>query len=109
MNTEWKAKATAEIRALLSKHSASNTDALHTRLASIPLAAWEDELPALDAVIRETLRLVMGGIVLRRSLAPGELAVGAETLAPGEFLAYPLADVHLDPAIYPDPLRFDLG
>ncbi|KAJ7709077.1 cytochrome P450 [Mycena olivaceomarginata] len=109
MNTEWKAKATAEIRALLSKHSASNTDALHTRLASIPLAAWEDELPALDAVIRETLRLVMGGVVLRRSLAPGELAVGAETLAPGDFLAYPLADVHLDPAIYPDPLRFDLG
>ncbi|KAJ7367612.1 cytochrome P450 [Mycena albidolilacea] len=74
-----------------------------------PLAAWEDELLALDAVIRAMLRLVTDGVVLRRSLAPGELAVGAETLAPGEFLAYPLVDVHLDPAIYPDPLRFDPG
>ncbi|KAJ7081264.1 cytochrome P450 [Mycena epipterygia] len=109
MDAEWKAKATAEICALLGKYSASNTDALHTRLASIPLAAWEDELPALDAVIRETLRLVMGGVALRRNIVPGELAVGAETLAPGEFLAYALADVHLDPAIYPDPLRFDPG
>ncbi|KAJ7790688.1 hypothetical protein B0H14DRAFT_3875577 [Mycena olivaceomarginata] len=92
MNTEWKAKATAEIRALLSKHSASNTDALHTRLASIPLAAWEDELP------RSTL-----------SLAQRRTGGGCRDPGAGDFLAYPLADVHLDPAIYPDPLRFDLG
>ncbi|KAJ7137456.1 cytochrome P450 [Mycena crocata] len=106
MTPEWKEKSTAEIQALLAKHSASN-EPLHTRLGSIPIAAWEEELPALDAVLRETLRLVMGGVALRRNLAPSGLAVGKETLARGEFLAYPLADVHLDPSIYPDPLKFD--
>ncbi|KAJ7181463.1 cytochrome P450 [Mycena crocata] len=110
----WKAKATAEIHALIAKHSSSlnATDALHTRLASIPVAAWEDELPVLDAVLRETLRLVMGGVALRRNIAPEgnlDLEVGEERLARGEFLAYCLADVHLNPEIYPEPLRFDPG
>ncbi|KAJ7131552.1 cytochrome P450 [Mycena crocata] len=108
-NPEWKAKATAEIRALLVKHSSGSTDALHTRLASIPLTVWEEETPVIDAVLRETLRLVMGGVALRRNLAPSELSVGSESLARGEFLAYSLADVHLDPSIYPDPQRFDPG
>jgi len=107
MDPEWKGKATAEIRGLLDKHCANRTDALHTRLAAIPFAAWEDELPVFDVVIRETLRLVMGGVVLRRNLLSGHLSVGEASLAPGDFLAYPLADVHLDPDIYPDPLRFD--
>ncbi|KAJ7739145.1 cytochrome P450 [Mycena metata] len=108
MNPTWKEKSTAEVRALLEKYSSSNSDPLHKRLASIPVTAWEEEMPVAEAVIRETLRLVMGGVALRRNLEH-ELRIGAQTVTRGDFLAYSLADVHLDENIYPEPVKFDPG
>ena len=112
MHPEWKAKVAAEIQALLAKHT--NTDApLHDRLASIPLSVWETELPMIDAVLRETQRLTMGSTALRRNLGDA-VKVDNKIIRTGDFLAYPLADVHANPDIYSepmkfDPLRFDLG
>ncbi|KAJ7131202.1 cytochrome P450 [Mycena epipterygia] len=110
MDPHWKALATAEVRALVARHTnaSATSDPLHKRLAAIPVGAWEAEMPVADAVIRETLRLAMGGVALRRNLVH-DVPIGRQTLARGDFLAYSLADVHFDADIYPEPFKFDPG
>ncbi|KAJ7127689.1 cytochrome P450, partial [Mycena epipterygia] len=106
----WKAQATAEVRALLARHTSASatSDPLHKRLAAIPVSAWEAEMPVVEAVIRETLRLTTTGVALRRNLVH-DVAIGTQTIAGGDFLAYSLADVHFDAEIYPEPFKFDPG
>ncbi|KAJ7656668.1 cytochrome P450 [Mycena rosella] len=107
MHPEWKAKVSAEFRALLATHTdAASTDPIHERLASIPLGAWETELPVVDAGMRETLRMTMGLLALRRNLG-GDITMAGRTILAGDFLAYPLGDVHHNPDIYPEPYKWD--
>ena len=108
-NATWKSKATAEILCLISKYSTGNSnssDSLQTRLSTIPISAWEDELPALDLAIRETIRIALSGTAFRRNLVD-DLAISGKVIEKGTFMVYSLADVHLDPEIYPNPLTFD--
>jgi sterol 14-demethylase len=106
---EWKAKAKAEVDALVSKHTTnSSNEPLHQRLASIPISAWEDEMPVLDLIIRETLRINLTGVTLRRNLFE-DLTFSGGLVKRGDFVAYSLADVHLNPEIYSQPNEFDPG
>ena len=70
------------------------------------MEAWEDEIPTVDILIRETLRLTMGGTAIRRNIGPDTKADGV-TIKHGEFLTYQLADAHFNPTIYSDPMKFD--
>ena len=55
---KWKRKAVDEYKALVDNYTNStSSEPLHRRLSTIPLEAWENELPSLDAIIRETLRI----------------------------------------------------
>jgi cytochrome P450 len=104
---DWKAKAKAEVDALVSKHTSSTSgEPLHKRLAAIHISAWEDEMPVLDLVIRETLRISLSGLSIRRNLAEDMMFSGG-LVKRGDFVAYSLADVHLNPEIYPRPHEFD--
>ncbi|KAH9477139.1 Cytochrome P450 monooxygenase [Psilocybe cubensis] len=104
---EWKAKVKAEINSLIEKHTNTvSTEPLHKRLAAIPISAWDDELPVLELVIRETLRLAISGTALRRNLIE-ELTIANGQVKKGDFVAYSLADVHLNPDIYEQPEKFD--
>ncbi|GBE78810.1 hypothetical protein SCP_0200070 [Sparassis crispa] len=107
-NPEWKAKVSAEVHNLLCTRTDSTGVALlHERLAALPMAAIEEETPALELVIRETIRLILAnGTVLRRNVAK-ELRIGDQIVPRDAFMAYNLADVHLDPELYPDPTNFD--
>jgi sterol 14-demethylase len=106
MHPEWKDKLAAEFQALLANHTENSSLPIHERLASIPLNVWEAELPVMDVVMRETLRMTMGILSLRRNLG-ADVSVGDKTIQTGEFLAYPMEDVHYDPEIYSDPHAFD--
>lgn len=104
---EWKAKAKAEVDALVNKHTTnSSNEPLHQRLASIHISAWEEEMPVLDLIIRETLRITISGVALRRNLLE-DLTFSGGIVKPGDFVAYSLADVHLNPEIYSQPNEFD--
>ena len=106
-NPDWKAKARAEVEALVNKHTTNSSDEpLNKRLAAIHISAWEDEMPVLDVVIRETLRISMCGLSLRRNLGE-DLTFSGGLVKPGDFVAYSLADVHLNPEIYSRPTEFD--
>ncbi|KJA23068.1 hypothetical protein HYPSUDRAFT_138141 [Hypholoma sublateritium FD-334 SS-4] len=123
---EWRAKAAAEVDALLARSActpaASPTEiapeylpahfqpqtSLSARLATIPLEAWEGETPVLDALIRETTRVAQPHTAMRRNLGP-ELYIDNKIIPTGAYVIYPFSDVHLDPELYPDPWKFDPG
>ena len=106
-NPKWKRKAIDEFKALVEKHTNTlSLEPLHTRLSTIPLEAWEDELPSMDAIIRETLRISGSGTLFRRNIEK-DLRIGAATIKRGDFVVYSTADVNLNPDIYPNPMNFD--
>ena len=107
----WQAAALTEIRALVAAHV--NVSAVGTSLSSladvvssIPLDAWENEVPILDSIIRETLRIAQPHVAMRRNVGP-DLYIDGKVIPSGTFVVYPFADVHLDPTLYPDPWVFD--
>jgi cytochrome P450 len=110
IHPEWKEKCRKEIQDLIARHvdDSPSTATLYEKLAAIPLSAWEDELPVLDACTRESQRTTVGGALLRRNLR-GEVRINEQVVKRGDFLAYPTADVHLNPEYYPDPYKYDPG
>ena len=106
-NPKWKRKAVDEYKALVDNYTNStSSEPLHKRLSTIPLEAWENELPSLDAIIRETLRISVSGTLLRRNVGK-EIQIGEATIKRGDFLAYPTSFVNLNPEIYTNPMKFD--
>lgn len=123
---EWRAKAVAEVEALLARSACTPAGSpteiapeyspahfqpqtsLSARLATIPLEAWEGETPVLDALIRETTRVAQPHTAMRRNLGP-ELYIDNKIIPTGAYVIYPFSDVHLDPELYPDPWKFDPG
>jgi cytochrome P450 len=106
-NPEWKDKAAAEVRNLIATYTnTSSSEPNHRRLSTIPISAWEDEMPIIESVIRETLRLIANGTALRRNLADN-LQVAGKTIDKGAFMTYTFKDVHLDETFYLEPLKFD--
>ncbi|KAF7974030.1 hypothetical protein HWV62_13553 [Athelia sp. TMB] len=104
---EWKANAVAEIQKLIETHTDTNsTLPLHQRLSAIPISAWEDEMPVLELITRETLRLVNNGTMLRRNVLE-DIEVSGKIIPRGAFMAYQMGDVHLNGEYYPDPLKWD--
>jgi len=104
---EWKQKVIEEVNALIQTHTNTiSTDPLHKRLSAIPVSAWEEGMPTLELVLRETLRLTMNGTALRRNIFQ-DLNITNKRLPKGDFLAYSLSDAHLNPDIYDSPHDFD--
>jgi cytochrome P450 len=94
---------------VLSTHSdTTGTEPFHKQLASVPLSAWEGELPALDLIIRETIRLSSTWTFLRRNLRT-DIDTDGVRIAKGDFMAYFVPDVHMNENIYPNPGTFDPG
>jgi cytochrome P450 len=104
---EWKKKISEEVTSLIQKHTnTTSSDPLHERLAAIPISIWEDEMPVLEAVLRETLRMAINGTTLRRNLLE-DLNIQGEVIAKGDFMVYSQADAHMNPDIYAAPTAFD--
>ncbi|KAJ7268560.1 cytochrome P450 [Mycena rebaudengoi] len=106
-HSDWRQKAKAEIECLIAIHADPvSQSALSSQLASIPLEIWESQTPALDAIIRETLRMAQPHTAMRRNLGP-EVYIDGKLIPSGAYVVYPFSDVHLDPELYPEPWRFD--
>ena len=107
---EWRAKCRKEIQDLLSRHldDSLSSATLHEKLAAVPVSAWEDELPILEACARESQRIITSGVTLRRNVRE-EMRIGEQVVKRGDFLAYSLAEVHLNPEYYPEPYKYDPG
>ncbi|KAF7369132.1 putative lanosterol 14-alpha demethylase [Mycena venus] len=108
-SSEWNERANREVQGFLASHcSIRQGSSVSQYLAQIPLHAWETDLPVLDAVIDETVRLTLIGAVIRRNVGE-DFNFEGSTIRHGDFLTYPLADKHLDPAQFPSPHSFNPG
>lgn len=107
LNPTWKAKVLDEIKAAVAKYTTDRTAPFIEQLSSLPLEAWEREFPAIDMVLTETIRLQIQGVLFRKNVGGSDIKVGDEIIPNGAFVLYHNADVHLDPSIYPDPLKWD--
>jgi sterol 14-demethylase len=106
-NNEWKDKVVTEIQNLLATYTnTTSSEPIYQRLSMIPMSAWEDEMPVIENVIRETLRLVKNNTAPRRNLADN-LPLAGRTIDKGAFVVYNMADVHLNELFYSEPLKFD--
>ncbi len=63
-------------------------------------------MPVFDMLIRESIRLSQAYVAFRRNVGP-EMYIDGKVIPTGALVAYPAADVHVDPAFYPDPWKFD--
>lgn len=106
-NEEWKRKAIEEIQELIERHTDTTiSDPLHQRLSAVPISAWEDEMPVLEAIVRESMRLSFSTTLMRRNLVD-DLTVTDKVLKRGTFMVYNTGDVHMNPNIYSEPEIFD--
>ena len=108
VHPEWKAKCKEEIQDLISRHLDGSSATLHEKLAAIPVSAWEDELPILEACIRESQRIVATGFTFRRNVRE-DIKIGGQVVKRGDFLMYSVAEVQLNPEYYPEPYKYDPG
>lgn len=99
-----------------SPHNSPSLSSLTASLSGIPLSAWENETPVLDALIRETLRVAEPHVAMRQYLplasphshaGEKELYIGGRQIPRGAYVMYPFSDVHLSSEIYKDPWRWD--
>ncbi|KAH9029058.1 cytochrome P450 [Lactarius pseudohatsudake] len=108
----WRDEARGEVESLISSHALKTISACDSPLPSsaalspIPLTAWENETPVMDMLIRETLRIAQPHTAARRNVGP-EMYIDGKVIPTGTLVVYPFYDVHLNPALYPDPWRFD--
>ena len=95
---------------MLSRHLEGSLPSatLHEKLAVVPISAWENELPIIDACTRESLRISFVNVALRRNLRE-EIKIGEQVVKRGDFLVYSPADVQLNPEYYPEPYKYDPG
>ncbi|KAG8716756.1 hypothetical protein FRC08_008846, partial [Ceratobasidium sp. 394] len=107
---EWKAKVIDEIRALLEKYAPVSRGyaSAAERFSDIPPEAWEGEMPVLEDCLRETIRLVGSGALLRRVIR-GDVDLAGKTIPNGSFLVYLAGETHNNAEIYPEPAKYNPG
>ena len=76
---------------------------MYQQLSAIPPNVWEEEMPDLELCIRETLRVVLTGSLLRRHVGAEDLVIEGKKIKPGTFLAMPASAGHHNETIYKDP------
>ncbi|KAL6710615.1 hypothetical protein ACN47E_008663 [Coniothyrium glycines] len=106
---EWLAKAQDEVRTTAAKYARDPNASLRHQLDDVPLEAWEGEFPIVDMCLRDSIRLNLLGTAMRRNISGKAIPTGHgnEVIPPGAFVTYATGDIHLDPEIYRDPLKWD--
>ncbi|EAU84231.2 hypothetical protein CC1G_08161 [Coprinopsis cinerea okayama7 len=106
---EWRTKVVEEIEALLQNHSSNpSSDPLSARLATVPLEAWESDMPILESAIREVTRIAQPHVAMRLNEGP-DVLIDNKLIPHGSYVLYPFSDIHLDPDVYPEPWTFNPG
>jgi cytochrome P450 len=106
---EWLAKTQEEVRNTATKYARDPNAPLRHQLDDVPLEAWEAEFPIVDMCLRDAIRLNLLGTALRKNISGRAIPTGngKEVIPPGAFVTYATGDIHLDPAVYRDPHKWD--
>ncbi|KAG6363983.1 hypothetical protein INS49_009086 [Diaporthe citri] len=104
---EWQSKCRDEVDAVLLEHRKTPSQSHNEILESLSLQDWETEFPVLYSCLQETLRLTSTGTFFRKNVSGADIRIGdsAEVVPNNSYAAYLPDNVHMDPRLYPDPLR----
>ena len=107
MSPIWKVKAIAEVQSFIAQYAsnASSASDLVSQLSQIPPQIWDDSMPILDLCLRETIRMVFSGTMLRRAMNDEGVVVDGVKVEKGSFAAYHVTETHFDERIYSEPAR----
>lgn len=105
MAPEWKAKATQEVQSFIAQYTSNSSGNLIEKLAQIPPQVWDDSMPVLDLCLRETIRVVASGTMLRRVMNDEGVTVDGVKAEKGTFLAYHTSEAHFSEAVFSEPER----
>ncbi|KAH7253311.1 cytochrome P450 [Fusarium solani] len=105
----WQSKLRAEVDQVIVKYRRSPGEDVAEVLQRLKLKDWETEFPLFEFILKETMRFVMAGQIVRKNISNKGVAVGdTDFIIPqNSFAVYPVEDVHMDPAIYKNPLEWD--
>ena len=88
-NPKWISELRREVAAAAEKFTPGDSSPLPERLAKIPLAGWENELPTIELCARETMRLNMPGTAFRKNVSDKPVKINEKEEIPpqtfGEF------------------------
>lgn len=103
------AKVREEIRSVAAAHSADPKAPLVEQLASLPGEVWETAFPMIDLCLRDSIRLQLVGVAMRKNVSGHDLVIGDAVVPDGAYAVYPVADVHHDEEVYHDSEKWDPG
>ncbi|EIW79538.1 cytochrome P450 [Coniophora puteana RWD-64-598 SS2] len=113
LHKKWKSSILSEIDAFVETHSSVSrstspfsTSTIAEALSRAGPDALEAATPTLDATLHETIRIVFNGFFMRRNIGSA-LSLDGRRIPHGAFLMFPTADLHFDPALFPDPHAFE--
>ncbi|KAG5990627.1 hypothetical protein E4U54_004060 [Claviceps lovelessii] len=108
-NQEWYHKIRDEVDASVAKHRCSGRESRADVLGRLTMSEWEHEFPLIDLCLRESIRLTMPGSTFRKNTSGKDVQIGNsdEIIPKDSFAIYPVADIHLNPDVYPDPHTWD--
>ncbi|KAG8879820.1 hypothetical protein FRB97_001351 [Tulasnella sp. 331] len=104
---EWITQVREEIARLGAKYAADPDASLPQQLLSVPLEAWESELPILELCLKETLRLHLQSPLLRRNISDNDFKVEDEVIPKGAVVFFFTPTVDMNAVNYRDPEVWD--
>lgn len=107
----WYAEVRKEVDGALARHRTSASQSPADILGALTIEEWESEFPLIDLCLRECIRFQTVGTAFRRNISGSDVPIGStgEVVPPDAFAIYLLDEVHMDPAVYSDPGRWDPG
>ncbi|PNY18153.1 Obtusifoliol 14-alpha demethylase [Tolypocladium capitatum] len=105
----WYAEMRAEVDAVVSKHRLSEDETAADILPRLSLDEWETEFPLLELGLRDSIRIIMPGVSMRKNISGKDVQIGdtGQVIPKNAFAVYSLNDVHMDDQLYKNPTRWD--
>ncbi|OGM45751.1 hypothetical protein ABOM_005525 [Aspergillus bombycis] len=109
-DAHWMARVRLEVDQVLIKYRKKG-QSVEQVLQTLDLHVWEHEFPLLDACFLETIRTRGVLLPVRKNISQTDTPIGdtGEVIPVGAYVTYHADEEHMNPEIYPDPQRWDLG
>ncbi|KAI0003478.1 cytochrome P450 [Xylariaceae sp. FL0662B] len=106
---EWQEKCRDEVDAVVQKNRTGSAQSVNDILATLPLQVWESDFPVLYSCLQETLRITSTGTFFRKNVSGAGITIGdsGDVVPDSSYATYLPDNVHMDPKLYPDPLKFN--
>lgn len=107
---KWHQLVKEEVDTVANRYCPDTSVPLGDKLMQVPMEAWENEFPTIDLVLKESIRLQLGGNAFRKNISGKPIPLnkeGTEVIPVDAFATYAVTELHHNPDIYADHDRFD--